>query len=151
MSAAETEICDIATSIWETMFVMPFDRVAADPAIVGPLITGCVTIDGAWDGAVMLSCEQTLATSLASELFGADVPVTQGDVRDTVGEVTNMLAGNLKALLPDPSRLSLPTVAIGAQYDLTVVGTTQTVAVRFRCDGGLLQISVHEGTGRCRR
>jgi chemotaxis protein CheX len=145
MNATEEDLCEIAVSIWESLFTVPLQRVASEPAIPGPVITGCVTIEGAWHGAVMLTCERSLATVLAAELFDSEEPVTQADVRDTLGEVTNMLAGNFKALLAHPSHISLPTVAVGAHYDVTVVGTRQTMAVRFRCGMGVLQISVHQG------
>ena len=145
MNATEEDLCDIAVSIWESLFTVPLQRVSAEPAIPGPVMTGCVTIEGAWDGAVMLTCERSLAAVLAAELFEPEQSVTEADVRDTVGEVTNMLAGNFKALLASPSHISLPTVAVGAHYDLTVVGTRQMMVVRFRCGHGLLQISVHQG------
>jgi chemotaxis protein CheX len=145
MTATEEDLCDIATSIWESLFTVPLQRVPSRPVVPGPVMTGCVTIEGAWDGAVMLTCEQSLAAVLATELFEQEQPISQDDVRDTLGEVTNMLAGNFKALLPHPSHISLPTVAVGAHYDLTVVGTRQMMVVGFRCGGGLLQISVHQG------
>jgi chemotaxis protein CheX len=155
MNATEEDLCEIAVSIWESMFTAPLHRVPTEPAIPGRVITGCVTIKGAWDGAVMLTCERSLATGLTAQLFDTGRPdlgdthsaaaVTEDDVRDTVGEVTNMLAGNYKALLAHPSHISLPTVAVGAHYDVTVMGTQQTMAVRFRCCQGLLQISVHKG------
>ena len=144
MTATEDDICLIAKSIWETLFAMPLDRVASEPAIAGPVVTGCITIEGAWDGAVILTCQEELAGSLTTHLFG-ERPPAPDDVRDTVGEIVNMVAGNFKALLPDPSRMSLPTVAFGAHYGLSVVGTTQTAVVRLRCGDGLLQVSVHEG------
>jgi chemotaxis protein CheX len=145
MNATEDDLAEIAVSIWESMFTVPLERVVTEPPIPGPVITGCVTIEGAWDGAVMLTAELALATLLAAQLFDSDEPVTQVDVRDTVGEVTNMLAGNFKALLAHPSHISLPTVAVGSHYDLSVVGTRQTMAVRFRCGDGLLQVSIHQG------
>jgi chemotaxis protein CheX len=145
MNATEEDLCEIAVSIWESLFTVPLQRVPAEPAIPGPVMTGCVTIEGAWDGAVMLTCERSLAAVLAAELFEPEQSVTEADVRDTVGEVTNMLAGNFKALLAPPSHISLPTVAVGAHYDLTVVGTRQMMVVRFRCGDGLLQVSVHQG------
>ena len=145
MTAAEDDICVIAESIWQTLFSVQLERVAPEPAIAGRVVAGCVTIEGAWDGAVILTCEQSLAESLTRRLLDAHTPVTSDDVRDAVGEVTNMLAGNYKALLPDPSRISLPTVAFSAHYGVSVVGTIETSAVRFRCVDGLLQISVHEG------
>jgi CheY-specific phosphatase CheX len=53
------------------------------------LITGCVHIDGAWNGAVMLQCPQSLAERLAGELFGSDTTTSPEEVQDTVGELTN--------------------------------------------------------------
>ena len=144
MTATEDHICEIAMSIWETMFTTPLHRAAPRAPIPGPVMTGCVTIEGAWEGAVMLSCPDRLAHRLAAELFGPGVETAEVDVRDAIGEVTNMLAGNLKAQLPHPSRISLPTVANGVHRGLSVVGTTQTAAVHFRCGDDVLEVSVHE-------
>jgi chemotaxis protein CheX len=52
-------------------------------------------------------------------------------VRDALGELTNMVAGNVKAMLPQPSAISLPTVAFGRHYDITVVGTRLVASVSF--------------------
>lgn len=145
MNASDEDLCEIAVSIWESLFSVPLQRIPSEPAIPGPVITGCVTIEGAWHGAVMLTCERSLAMTLAAELFDSSGPVTEVDVRDTVGEVTNMLAGNFKAMLAHPSHISLPTVAVGAHYDMSVVGTEEIMAVRFSCGAGLLQISIHQG------
>jgi chemotaxis protein CheX len=141
----QDDISDIATSIWEMLFAVPLERVGPGQSLEDRVVTGLVTVDGAWQGAVMLCCDQTLAESLAGELFASNAPVTEDEVRDTVGEVTNMLAGNIKAMLPDPSWISLPAVAMGAHRELTVVGTTQTAAVRFRCGTGTVEVSVHQG------
>lgn len=139
----ESEIREIAGSIWETLFTLPLDP-APDAGPLGePAVTGCVTIDGAWQGAVMLSCERQLADRLAGQLFRSGTPSVE-EVRDAMGELTNMLAGNVKALLPGPSRISLPSVAVGGDYDLSVVGTVRRAVVHFRCDGSTLQVSVHE-------
>ena len=148
MNATGDDLCDIAVSIWQSLFTAPLRRVPSEPAISGPVITGCVTIEGAWHGAVMLTCGRSLATALAGELFDSGSPVTEVDVRDTVGEVTNMLAGNFKALVAHPSHISLPTVGVGAHYDMSVQGTREIMAVRFLCAAEPLQISVHQGITR---
>jgi chemotaxis protein CheX len=96
-------------------------------------MTGCIQIDGAWNGAVMLQLPRRLAEQLSSELFQQEGPTSSEDLHDTVGELTNMLAGNIKALLPEPSRISLPTVAHGADYDLRVMGTAVEATVGFVC------------------
>lgn len=150
MTAVDDAIREITASIWETLFTLPLEAVDdADAATVvrEPTVTGCVTIEGAWHGAVLLSCERALGERLAGQLFRSSSASTE-EVRDTVGELTNMLAGNLKALLPDPSRISLPAVAVGGDYDLSVVGTEKVSAVRFRCDGAHLEVSLHEGQAK---
>lgn len=144
MTAVEDAIREITASIWETLFTLPLDRGEPGLVVAEPTVTGCVTIDGAWTGAVILRCDRQLATSLSAELFQSADP-QPADVRDTLGELTNMLAGNIKALLPEPSRISLPAVALGGDYDLSVVGTTELLTVPFRCGSGSFTVTVLEG------
>lgn len=134
MTDAEQDIVEIAQSIWETLFSAPLTSVPAGVALPdADVMTGCIHIDGAWNGAVMLQLPQALAEQLSAELFQQEGPTTSEELDDTVGELTNMLAGNIKALLPEPSRISLPTVAHGADYDLRVMGTEVEATVAFVC------------------
>ena len=43
-----------------------------------------------------------------------------------------MLAGNVKSVLPHPTRIGLPVVALGSDYDLQVVGTEIVGDVGYR-------------------
>ena len=73
----------------------------------------------------------------------ANVPIIEGlsDLRDTLGELTHMLGGNLKSLLPAPSRVSLPVVA--EHYNTAIAGRPAGRAL-LRCEGQPLQISLFE-------
>jgi chemotaxis protein CheX len=54
-----------------------------------------------------------LARRLAREILQIEAASTDdAGVRDVAGEVANMIGGNLKALLPEPCRLSLPRVVV---------------------------------------
>lgn len=71
-----------------------------------------VSISGAWSGDVRIRLSPALATRLAREILQIEPSSTDDvGVRDVAGEVANMIGGNLKALLPEPCRLSLPKVA----------------------------------------
>lgn len=145
MSDVQSDISEIAQSIWETLFVLPLEPVPAADGFLPedvPLMTGCVQIDGAWNGAVMLQCPEPLAARLAVELFKPESAISPEEVQDTVGELTNMLAGNIKALLPQPSRISLPAVALGGDYDLRVIGTRVVTAVTFVCAGSPVVVTL---------
>lgn len=68
-----------------------------------------IFITGAWDGSVSLFCSDRLSRRIASGMFG--VPsgnVSIDDVQDALGELVNILGGNIKSLFPSPSQLSLP-------------------------------------------
>lgn len=138
------DIAEIAQSIWETVFAVPLEVGSGGTLGSDPAMTGSVQIDGAWEGAVMLQCPHVLANRLTSILFQGEGPPPPGEVRDAMGELTNMLAGNVKSLLPQPSRISLPTVAFGADYELTVVGTRPVVTVSFTCEGSPLTVTLLE-------
>jgi CheY-specific phosphatase CheX len=140
----QADIIEIAQSIWETMFALPLEAGSGGTLGTDPAMTGAVQIDGAWEGAVMLQCPRVLADRLTSVLFQGDGTPTPDDVRDAMGELTNMLAGNVKALLAEPSRISLPTVALGADYELSVVGTEAVATVSFTCEGSPLTVTVLE-------
>ena len=140
----QADIIEIAQSIWETMFALPLEAGSGGTLGTDPAMTGAVQIDGAWEGAVMLQCPRVLADRLTTVLFQGDGTPTPDDVRDAMGELTNMLAGNVKALLAEPSRISLPTVALGADYELSVVGTHAVATVSFTCEGSPLTVTVLE-------
>ena len=53
----------------------------------------------------------------------AEAQVTANDARDAVAELCNIIGGSIKALLPGPSHLSLPTVAEGTHYSLRIPRT----------------------------
>lgn len=136
----EAEIAQIARDMWLTMFGIELED-GTDDTPAGPTVTAVVNISGAWDGAVKIRCSGQLAVSLAHGLFGAsDDP----EVRDLLGELANQLGGNLKALLPSPSTLSLPMVAMGDGYNVRVGDTDVAARVPLSCNGDPVVITVLE-------
>ncbi|MCB1175758.1 MAG: chemotaxis protein CheX [Leptospiraceae bacterium] len=105
-------------------------------------MTGCVIIDGDWQGSVMLVCPKAIVRKAAAAMFGVSPPdVAETDLSDTMGELTHMLSGNLKSLLPGPCRLSPSSVTEG--YNITM-GNRIAAQVFLRSEGLLLQIILFE-------
>lgn len=79
-------------------------------------ITSWVDLHGAAPGRAALVTESATAQDLARALLGlADgQPVSEADLVDALGEVANVVGGNLKSLLPVPGRLTMPAVARAA-------------------------------------
>jgi chemotaxis protein CheX len=117
-----------------------------DPETAGVTVTGCVTVSGGWKGSVLLSCAEELATKAAAEMFMADADaLTNDEIADAVGELANMVGGTIKAAMPGPSQLSIPTVATGSAYHVHVPGMNLASRVSLMWRGECLTISVWEG------
>ncbi len=86
-----------------------------EPPPAGSLVAR-VQIRGAWSGAVVLWCAPEFASLAANRMFETD-DADEDSQRDALGELANMIAGNVKTVLPAPSELSLPVV--GAAGDLS--------------------------------
>ncbi len=113
-----TDVFALVESIWGTVLgweVQPLDADGAFEAAPDALI-GIVNIDGPSAVEVRLGCPADLARQAAGVMLGLPPEaVSADDVRDALGELTNMLGGNLKALLPGTNALGLPRVAWGPE------------------------------------
>ncbi len=119
-SADDLEV--ITREVW-TSFLDgdPSGLIAASGELPADLITGCVYLSGAYTGSIMLQCSPPAARDAAAAFFAMPPgAVTQTEVVDALGEIANMVGGNVKSMLPGPSTLSLPSVVQG---QLSVPGT----------------------------
>jgi chemotaxis protein CheX len=109
MCELERAIVEVVHSVCTAILELDVAEIAAPPAPMRANLAGWVEISGAWSATVVLRCDEGFAQACAAIMLGED---DCGDdaTRDALGELTNMVAGNLKSLLPAPSRLSLPSV-----------------------------------------
>ncbi len=85
---------------------------AADDSLIG-----CIEITGAWEVTVLVECSTELARQATARMFDkAAHEVEANEIRDAVGELTNMIGGGFKGLLPRPCFLSRPLLLDGNDY-----------------------------------
>jgi chemotaxis protein CheX len=114
----------------------------ADAAEAFP-VTGAVFFAGAWKGAVQVEFEAGLAYRITAHLMSVPAPGrVDSDVRDAVGEVTNMIAGNLKSTLPPDTVMSMPAVVEGSDFRLHVVGANQSTKMGFATPDGRFRVTL---------
>jgi len=72
--------------------------------------SGQVAIDGEWHGVVRVDVAPPLAEALAARMLGDELSGEPGvaDLEDAVGELANVIGGNVKSLVPGDGVLSLP-------------------------------------------
>lgn len=93
-----------------------------------------------------------LATDSALKIYelmmGDPVDDLNADVRDSVGEIANIIAGNAKALFSDQNfsfNITIPTVIVGKKHTISQSSGTNVVVVPFKLENDItftLEISM---------
>jgi chemotaxis protein CheX len=146
-----SELVQIVESVFQTMMGLEVIEYE-EPWFAAPdRMTSAVHLSGDWNGAVLFECDQHEACRFSARFLsmGMDEEVSDGDcpavvddvVRDVLGELTNMIGGNLKCLLPGGVQLSIPSVVDG-EYSLRVCGAHVLEGLSFRCDEGVFWVSI---------
>ncbi len=141
MQFLEEEISQVTSTVWESVLGIGLVRRMDQPPAPSRVVSGCVQFTGAFDGACLIECSAEFARIAAGTMFGVEPSAaTVADTQDAIGELANMTGGNIKALLPEPCRLSLPTVFEGADSSTRVPGSEIVTTVVFDCEGTALTV-----------
>ena len=137
-----SDLAQMTNEIWSGMLQIDLTP-KPDATTQSRRIGACVQITGAWEGAVRVDCSFELARLAASRFLAVEPSQVEADqVRDAMGELANMSAGSVKPLLPRPCQLSLPSVADGTDYTLTVPQGEVLLESGFEFNGEPLRITV---------
>jgi chemotaxis protein CheX len=143
----DSQIEEIVQSIFNSMLGMEVVRSAMEPDACEENVIGTIHITGPHSVSVVLGVPQGVATATAATML--QVPseeTTNDDQKDVVAELTNMVGGNLKSLLPGPLYLSLPTVVAGREMGLQVPGAELVEDVVLECVAGPLRVRLYSKT-----
>jgi len=139
------DLARIVQSVFQTM--MDLEATASGtPWIHAPdTITSAVHFVGTWRGAALVECGAQPACQFAARFMGIGLPAAiDDDVRDVMGELANMVAGNLKSLLPKGVDLSMPSVVVGSDYSLHVCGVNAMERRTFSSGAGDFRVTLIE-------
>jgi chemotaxis protein CheX len=135
----------ICAEVWVSFLGAPDDdplpRADAPVPAGTAVVCASVSIAGPCPAVVSLELPSEVAAAATRRMLGAaeDEDVTGEDVADAVGELVNMVGGNVKSLLPSGSTLSLPQVVEGP---LLALAGVETCAVDLSWGGRPLRVRV---------
>jgi chemotaxis protein CheX len=140
---ADDQTTDAVGSVISALVGLPLLAVPPGTVDHDELLTGIVTIGGDADAVVVLRCDQTLAREIAAAMFAMPAyELTDTDVIDALGEVTNVSGGAIKALIDGTCRLGLPIVTVGRDQQIDVPGARVAATAALVHEGALLTLEV---------
>ena len=106
-------------------------------------ISGVIGLSGKAIGTVVLSLGELVALKVTEAMLGEAPTEVNGDVVDTIGELTNMIAGSAKAQLEHlQMSVSLPSVIVGRNHRVAFPGDIQPIAIPFESVWGPVCVEV---------
>ena len=135
-------LAGIVTFVWETLTQGGVEADEAVTVVDGPAAT--ISIGGPWTATLEVIVSPILARRFAADLLQVgDAELSEDDVHDALGELVNVVGGNVKGLVDErrDATLSLPVVAATCP---SVTGGHRTVACGFAVAGEPMVWALYE-------
>ena len=139
------ELAQIVASVFETMMSLEACQCGTLGCSWGrpspDRVRAMVRMTSGWSGAVLVECGHEQARRFTGRFLAMAPPDSVNDlVRDVLGELANMIGGNLKCVLKGGMRLSMPRVGNADEAPLQDTRVHQRLA--FQTEEGPFQVSV---------
>ena len=106
-------------------------------------VSGFIGLSGKAVGTVVVNLSKEVALKTASAMLMVEATEVDDDVIDAVGEITNMVAGNVKAQLEEYElSISMPSVITGADHEVRFPSNVTPICIPFESDWGPLTVDV---------
>jgi chemotaxis protein CheX len=136
IAAATREVFSMMLGIEITMGAPALEP--PPPPAQGSGVVALVGLAGRWSGTGSFACTGEFACQLASHLLGTTFTLVDEEVLDAVGEMANMIIGNVKSVLEarlGPMGLSTPTVIFGRNFRTRTARVRESTVVPFESGG----------------
>jgi len=111
-------------------------------------VSGIIGITGTIKGSLALSFSAGSILKIVSNMLGEEITSVNGDIRDAVGEITNMVSGAARKRIEEMGfslSASIPTVVSGKEHTITHVLGGPSVIIPFQTDEGAFVVDVCMG------
>jgi chemotaxis protein CheX len=142
--AAPEVVADLVSMAWRTFVGDDLGQID-EPVSTEHVMCASISIHGPWSATLLLFTHHDVAFASTAAVLGMTLAeVTEPDVLDIMGELANIIGGNLKGAVSDDNaawKLSLPVVSDGMQ---TVPGSKLTTEIGFIGPWGTIGCQVRE-------
>ena len=108
-------------------------------------VTGLIGLTGKVGGSLSVTFTEASILSVVSKIFGEEMKEMNDEIKDAVGEITNIISGQARHKLEKSGmslRAAIPTVITGKNHTITHITPYPVYAVDFGTDNGEFTIEV---------
>ena len=137
--AVREMIAGITKGVFSTMVMLDVvEEAPLDAPVLSfhETVTSMVGLAGSHSGILAIHCPKKLALLVTSNMLGMEVTEIDDDVNDAMGEIANMVGGDVKHIFSPKGgdlNLSIPTVIYGSDYALESMSSAESLVMPFVC------------------
>jgi chemotaxis protein CheX len=146
MTIDEQTLQQVVSDVCSGMLGLQLEPTPLLPCDDSDALSAVIRSSGGWESLVQVLTPRRTAVAIASNMFAmSEDELSEEEIRDAVGEIVNMVGGNLKGIVEGESSLSLPCVGAvsgTAPFDHSFSG----LCVSNNCQGDPLIVRVYDRT-----
>ena len=144
-----TSVINSVKDVFDTMLSMDIELSSAvtRASLDGIKLVGSVSFVGDVMGSVYVQVSDAFAHNITAAMLGIDIEEIEGEdeINDVVGELSNMLGGNLKSGFCDfglPCELSTPSITTGSDFKIETINMARHERFAFDCQEHTIFVEV---------
>lgn len=143
----QEKMIESTKEIFSSMVMMDISvkQIMTNHGVLNDTITGMIGLAGTHKGVLAVHIPYDVAMAITGSFLMMDVTEINDDVHDAIGEVANMLGGNVKTILSEKGRdidLSLPSTIAGAEYSFSSDKEVDKVIIEFDTGKGCFLVEM---------
>lgn len=144
MQVTDNTVNQVVSEVFSTMLGMEAAPLGGHSvAHDGSWIAACIHVTGSCAGSIVVQVPSPFARKAAAAMFASDpAALSDGEIKDAMGEVANMVAGALRLALPTPNAISLPSVSEGKDLSVRVPGCEVVLETWFTAQGSEFHVTL---------
>ena len=137
-----------ARDVFETMIYMEVEECNDNYEVIeSPALMSSITFKGKYDGCLGFCCGMSTATIIANNMLGTQGTneLSEGEIKDAIGEIANMILGSVKANLLDvigDVQVSIPMVVSGLELSNSIGEGAENIEMSLSLDDAMATITL---------
>ncbi len=108
-------------------------------------VSAVIRLTGEARGTISVSFTEQSILAIVTNMFGEEMKEINNEIKDAVGEITNMISGQARQKLEELGKslkAEIPSVIAGNNHTIDHITTSQIIAIPFETDNGTFTIEV---------
>lgn len=108
-------------------------------------VTGIIGVTGATEGSLAVTFSEPCILKIVSNMLGEEFDSINHEIKDAVGEITNMISGDARRALGEQGmrlEASIPTVVAGPKHSVDHIANSPTIVIPFETEHGPFTVEV---------